>query len=78
MRKQGSASPIKALVLQLTLNLLLVVIFPVICGIGVDILLRTFPFITLFLTVLGTTFGSVIIFRAVTSVYQRVEGDKSE
>lgn len=74
---RGQHSSPGALVLQLGLTLLMSVVAPVVLGFWLDHLLRTSPFLTLFLTVIGTTSGSLILMFTIVGVYKRVEGDKS-
>ncbi len=76
MRGQRRPKYVVTLIIQLTLTLLLIVIVPVLLGFWLDRVLQTSPFITLTLTVVGMSFGSLAIFRAVREVYERVEGDK--
>ena len=77
MRGQRSPRYAVTLIIQLTLTLLLIVIVPVLLGFWLDRVLQTSPFIALTLTVVGTSFGSLAIFRVVMDVYKRVEGDRS-
>jgi F0F1-type ATP synthase assembly protein I len=77
MRGQHRPLNAGALVIQLGLTLLLGVVAPVILGFWLDHLLRTSPYLTLFLTVIGTTSGSIILMYTISGVYKRVEGDKT-
>ena len=64
------------LIIQLTLIVVLAVLGPVLIGIFLDRLLHTSPFIALFMTILGTTLGTVGVYRRVSEIYNRVAGGK--
>ncbi len=65
------------LVIQLTLMVIVAVVLPLLLGIWLDRFLHTSPWITLVMTLLGITLGSVSVYRTVASEYKRVGGSKS-
>ncbi len=64
------------LVIQLTVIVVVAGVGPLLLGVFFDRLLHTAPFITLFLMVLGTTLGTIAVYRQVNEVYKRVGGGK--
>ncbi len=64
------------LIIQLTLIIVVSILIPLGFGIFLDRLLRTSPFITLFLMVLGISLGTIAVYRQVGEVYDRVAGGK--
>jgi F0F1-type ATP synthase assembly protein I len=61
---------------QLTITLVVTTLLPLLLGIWLDRQFNTSPFITLFMTLVGITLGTVAVSRNVTSVYKRVGGKK--
>ncbi len=64
------------LIIQLTVFIVLAVLVPVLLGIFLDRILQTSPFITLFMTILGITLGTVGVYRRVNAIYNSVAGGK--
>ncbi len=64
------------LIIQLTMMIVIAVLAPVLLGIFLDRLLHTSPFITLFMTLVGITLGTVGVYRRVNAIYSSVAGGK--
>ncbi len=64
------------LIIQLTTVIVVAILVPLGLGIFLDRLLHTSPILTLFLMVLGSTLGTVAVYREVNAVYDRVAGGK--
>ncbi len=76
MRDSREPMPNLNLVGQLLVVLVVALVAPLVLGILLDRLLQTSPLVTLFLLVLGTTLGTVAVYREVNAVYDRVAGGK--
>jgi F0F1-type ATP synthase assembly protein I len=64
------------LIIQLTIMIVVAVLAPVLLGIFLDRLLHTSPIITLFMTLVGITLGTVGVYRRVNAIYNSVAGGK--
>ncbi|MGB8644510.1 MAG: AtpZ/AtpI family protein [Anaerolineae bacterium] len=64
------------LILQLTAIVALAGAAPLLAGILLDRLLQTSPCLTLFMTGLGITLGTVAVIRQVNAVYSSIAGGK--
>ncbi len=78
MRDSREPVPNLNLVGQLLVVLVVALVAPLVLGILLDRLLQTSPLVTLFLLVLGTTLGTVAVYREVNAVYDRVAGGKEK
>lgn len=76
MRNSRESIPGLALATQLTIIIVVSVLFPLILGILLDRLLHTLPLITLLMVVLGTTLGTIAVYRQVIAEFARIVGGK--
>ncbi len=76
MRGWRDSIPGLALATELTIIIVVSVLFPLILGILLDRLLQTMPLITLAMVVLGTALGTIAVYRQVSAEIARIVGGK--